>query len=34
MITEPNFFIFESFSVIPALWLPKHVFLELIRLVK
>ena len=24
MITEPNFIIFELFSVIPALWLPNR----------
>ena len=25
MITEPNFIIFELFSVIPALWLPNRI---------
>ena len=25
MITEPNFIIFELFSVIPALWLPNQI---------
>ena len=33
-ITEPNFIIFELFSVIPFLWLLNRLFLELMGLGK